>query len=44
MYRMTRPTYWGPAQHDAAHPLHPTGAPFDPLDLRDEASDRPDDN
>ena len=42
----TRPAhlYWGPAQHDSNHPLHPEAAQFDPLDLRDGASDGADDN
>jgi hypothetical protein len=42
----TRPThvYWGPAQHDEDHPLHPAAATFDPFDQRDDAAERPDDN
>jgi hypothetical protein len=36
--------YWGPAQHDSSHPLHPGAAEFDPLDLRDDAFDGADDN
>ena len=46
MFTTARPDhrYWGPAQHDIEHPLHPSAAGFDPLDLRDEAVERPDDN
>jgi hypothetical protein len=36
--------YWGPAQHDAEHPLHPEALGFDPFDPRDASFDRPDDN
>jgi len=35
---------WGPARHDPEHPLHLAVAGPDPLDLRDDAFERPDDN